>query len=110
MTRELHRWLPDLAPPAGGELRLRAAIDTRGRETAPSWHAALAAVCCVLLAAIALPAPGARAPRPDIARALDLLPPPGVQVAGGAALEVPVAAEGVRLVLVMDLGEAPIAR
>jgi hypothetical protein len=110
MDRELERWLPTLAPPPGGEQRLRVAIEQRRREAVPAWRPALAAVCCVLLAAAALPTPAARAPRPDVARALDLPPPPAVRVAHGAALEVPVATEGVRVVLVMDLGEGPTVR
>lgn len=107
MARELQRWLPERAPPAGGERRLREALAARRREDAPAWQPALAAVCCVLLLALVLPAPATRRQAPDIAHALDLPPPAAVWVADGAALEVPVGAEGVRVVLVMDRDETP---
>ncbi|MCE3002654.1 MAG: hypothetical protein ACK59M_07715 [Pseudomonadota bacterium] len=105
MARELERWLPLLKATAGGERRLREALAERRREAAPPWQPALAGVCCALLAAALLPTPGTHPHRPDISRALDLPPPPVVQVENGAAIEVPVASEGVRVVLVMDLGE-----
>lgn len=110
MARDLERWLPMLDAPSGGELRLADALHARHAESQAPWRPALAAVCCVLLVALALPKPGARATRPDIARALDLPPPPAVQVEDGAALEVPVAAENVRVVWVMNLGEGPSPR
>lgn len=110
MVRELERWLPELAPPSGGEDRLRAALAARRRDETPAWRPALAAVCCVLLAAVALPSPAARPRAPDLAPLLDLPPPPAVRVEDGAALELPVAADGVRVVWVMDLGEDPPAR
>jgi len=108
MARELEHWLPTLAPAADGERRLREALAARGRADGPAWQPALAAVCCVLLLALALTSP--RSPRPDIARALDLPPPPAVRVDDGAALEVPVATTGVRVVLVMSLEPVPDAR
>jgi hypothetical protein len=113
--RELATLLPDLAPPAGGLARLQQSVAATRRpmHVRPRW--ALAGAACVAAAIVAamLPSWIARQQRTDaLVQALrgSTAPVPGIEVAHGAALELPSGQANVKLFLVQTLPPPSLAK
>lgn len=113
--RELATLLPDLAPPAGGLARLQQSVAAARRplRARPRW--ALAAVACAAAAIVAVMLPSwiARQQRTDaLVQALrsSTAPVSGIEVAHGAALELPSGQANVKLFLVQALPSPSLAK
>ena len=106
--RELPDLLPQLAPPPGGELRLRHALrSARAQRPAARWVAASALVAGITAVAVLgwRPSPEQR----ELERTLQatLAPTPPLVVEGGSARRLPSADPAVRIYLVMTADVAP---
>lgn len=109
--RELETLLPDLAPPAGGLVRLQQSVMATRRPASrvrSRWTVAVAVCAVAAIVVVTLPPWITRRQQTNaIVQALRATVAPstdGIKVVGGAAVELPVGQANVRLYLVQTAG------